>query len=162
MLASVSMLASAQSLADTQTLWAKLVMNTDNQQSYTTQGNQMVLAQDGGLYVVGQVGTTAADQEVVLTDGTTPTTVASGVAYSGNGANQAMLVMKLDASGNVVWTVNQTNGEASNNELRIAATPDGGAVVLANLRHTEGHLNDRRTITDAQGVNHEIAWDIDG
>lgn len=161
-LASASMLASAQSLADTQTLWAKLVMNTANQQSYTTQGNQMVLAQDGGLYVVGQVGTTAADQEVVLTDGTTPTTVASGVAYGGNGANQAMLIMKLDASGDVQWKVNQTNGEASNNELRIAATPDGGAVVLANLRHTEGHLNDRLTITDAQGVNHEIAWDIDG
>ena len=161
-LASASMLASAQSLADTQTLWAKLVMNTDNQQSYTTQGNQMVLAQDGGLYVVGQVGTTAADQEVVLTDGTTPTTVASGVAYSGNGANQAMLVMKLDASGNVVWKVNQTNGEASNNELRIAATPDGGAVVLANLRHTEGYLNDRVVITDAKDTNHEIAWDIDG
>ncbi len=161
-LASASMLAGAQSLADTQTLWAKLVMNTANQQSHTTQGNQMVLAQDGGLLVVGQVGTTAADQEVVLTDGTNPTTVASGVAYGGNGANQAMLVMKLNASGDVQWKVNQTNGEASNNELRIAATPDGGAVVLANLRHTEGYLSDHIAITDAKGIAHDIAWDIEG
>ena len=161
-LASASMLANAQSLADTQTLWAKIVMNSANQQAYTTQGNQMVLAQDGGLYVVGQVGTSAADQEIVFTDGTNSTTVASGVAYGGNSANQAMLIMKLDASGNVMWKINQTNGEASNNELRIAATPDGGAVALANLRHTEGYLTDRLAITDGKGVSHEIAWDING
>ena len=39
-LALASMLASAQSLADTQTLWAKLVMNTANQQSYTRDETQ--------------------------------------------------------------------------------------------------------------------------
>lgn len=160
MLASASMLASAQSLADTQTLWAKIVMNSANQQAYSTQGNQMVLAQDGGLYVVGQVGTSAADQEIVFTDGTNATTVAGGVAYGGNSTNQAMLIMKLDASGNVMWKINETNGEAANNELRIAATPDGGAVAFVNLRHTEGHLTDRIAITDAKSVNHEIAWDI--
>ena len=55
-LASASMLAGAQSLADTQTLWAKFVKNTQNEQSLTSQGNQMVLAQDGGLYAIGNIG----------------------------------------------------------------------------------------------------------
>ena len=65
-LASASMLASAQFLADnTQTLWAKFVKNTQNEQSLTSQGNQMVLSQDGGLYAIGNIGSTSAEQMTV-------------------------------------------------------------------------------------------------
>ncbi|MBR1475830.1 MAG: Ig-like domain-containing protein [Muribaculaceae bacterium] len=154
LLASTSMLAGAQSLSDTETLWAKFVSNSANQQSLTTQGNQMVLADDGDLYVVGQVGSTATDQSLTFGN----KVVASGVAYSGNSANQALLVMKLNADGDVQWSINQTNGEASNNESRIACTPDGGAVILTNVRHTEGYPNDNITLTDAAGGSYAIDW----
>jgi len=161
MLASVSMLASAQSLADTQTLWAKFVKNTQNEQSLTSQGNQMVLAQDGGLYAIGNIGSTNAEQMTVLTDGTNSVDVAQGIAYSGNSANQGLVIMKLSADGELQWTVAQTNGEAGSNENSVAATPDGGLVAFVNLRHSEGYLGDNITIVDAQGVSHAIDWTVD-
>jgi len=160
-LASASMLASAQSLADTQTLWAKFVKNTQNEQSLTSQGNQMVLAQDGGLYAIGNIGSTNAEQMTVLTDGTNSVDVAQGIAYSGNSANQGLVIMKLSADGELQWTVAQTNGEAGSNENSVAATPDGGLVAFVNLRHSEGYLGDNITIVDAQGVSHAIDWTVD-
>ena len=160
-LASASMLASAQSLADTQTLWAKFVKNTQNEQSLTSQGNQMVLAQDGGLYAIGNIGSTSAEQMTVLTDGTNSVNIAQGITYSGNSANQGLIIMKLSADGNLQWTVAQTNGEAGVNENSVAATADGGLVALVNLRHSEGYLGDNITIVDAQGVNHVIDWTVD-
>ncbi len=160
-LASASMLASAQSLGGTQTLWAKFVKNTQNEQALTSQGNQMVLAQDGGLYCIGNIGSTTAEQMTVLTDGTNATNLAQGIDYSGNGANQGLLIMKLSADGELVWTVAQTNGEAAVNENWVAATADGGLVALVNLRHTEGHLSDNITIKDAKGNNFDYEWMVE-
>ncbi len=160
-LASASMLASAQSLNGTQTLWAKFVKNTQNEQALTSQGNQMVLAQDGGLYCIGNIGSTTAEQMTVLTDGTNATNLAQGIDYSGNSANQGLLIMKLSADGELVWTVAQTNGEAAVNENWVAATADGGLVALVNLRHTEGHLGDNITIKDAKGNNFDYEWTVE-
>lgn len=160
-LASASMLASAQSLGGTQTLWAKFVKNTQNEQALTSQGNQMVLAQDGGLYCIGNIGSTTAEQMTVLTDGTNATNLAQGIDYSGNGANQGLLIMKLSADGELVWTVAQTNGEAAVNENWVAATADGGLVALVNMRHTEGHLGDNITIKDAKGNNFDYEWMVE-
>ena len=160
-LASASMLASAQSLGGTQTLWAKFVKNTQNEQALTSQGNQMVLAQDGGLYCIGNIGSTTAEQMTVLTDGTNATNLAQGIDYSGNGANQGLLIMKLSADGELVWTVAQTNGEAAVNENWVAATADGGLVALVNMRHTEGHLGDNITIKDAKGNNFDYEWTVE-
>lgn len=160
-LASASMLASAQSLGGTQTLWAKFVKNNQNEQALTSQGNQMVLAQDGGLYCIGNIGSTTAEQMTVLTDGTNATNLAQGIDYSGNGANQGLLIMKLSADGELVWTVAQTNGEAAVNENWVAATADGGLVALVNLRHTEGHLGDNITIKDAKGNNFDYEWTVE-
>ncbi|MBR1803875.1 MAG: Ig domain-containing protein [Muribaculaceae bacterium] len=156
-LASTSMLMSAQSLSDTQTLWAKFVTNSGNQQAYTTQGNWMTLGENGCLYVVGQAGSTSSDQNILFGD----EVVASGINYAGNSANQGLLMMRLDADGNVEWKLAQTNGEASNNEIRVAPTADGGAVVLANLRHTEGHLGENIVITDGVGTSHTIDWTVE-
>lgn len=158
----VSIAAMAQSsLADTQTLWAKFIKNSVDEQSLTSQGGQMVLAQDGGLYVVGQVGSTTSEQDIVLTDGTNPVTLASGINYGGNSSNQGLLFMKLDAQGNVVWKVAQTQGEINSNEDHVAATPDGGAVLLVNARHTDGFLGENIAFLDAKGVTHEIDWTVE-
>lgn len=160
-LASASMLAGAQSLADTQTLWAKFVKNTQNEQSLTSQGNQMVLAQDGGLYAIGNIGSTSAEQMTELTDGTNSVNIAQGITYSGNSANQGLVIMKLSADGELQWSVAQANGEAGANENSVAATADGGLVAFVNLRHTEGRMGENITITDAQGVSHAIDWTVD-
>ena len=150
------MLMNAQSLSDTQTLWAKFVTNSGGEQALTTQGNQTVLAQDGGLYAIGQAGSTSSDQNILFGD----EVVANGINYSGNSANQGLLMMKLDNNGNVNWKLVQTNGEAGVNENWVAATPDGGAVLLVNVRHTEGHLNEDIAITDTQGEEFTLDWTV--
>ena len=157
--AATSMAMNAEGLSDTQTRWAKQIVNSESAtvQSMTSQGSNMALANDGGLFIVGQAGSTSTDQNILFGD----EVIAQGTNYSGNSANQGLVFSKIDADGTVTWTVATTNGEAANNESWVAATPDGGAVVFTNLRHTEGYLSDRVALLDGKGVSHEIAWDID-
>ncbi|MBQ7690272.1 MAG: Ig domain-containing protein [Muribaculaceae bacterium] len=155
-LTSATMMVSAQTLGDTQTLWAKFVTNSEGTQALTTQGNQMVLSPDGGLLVLGQAGSTSSGQSIMFGNDV----VAAGIDYSGNGANQGLLLMKLTAGGDVQWTVAQRGGEAAVNENWVATTADGGAVMLANVRHTEGHLSDPIVLTDALGADHELSWTV--
>lgn len=159
LVASASLSMAAQGLSSTQTLWAKQIVNSESAsvQSMTTQGSNMALANDGGLFIVGQAGSTSTDQNILFGD----EVIAQGTNYGGNSANQGLVFSKIDADGTVTWTVATTNGEAANNESWVAATPDGGAVVFTNLRHTEGYLSDRVALLDGKGVSHEIAWDID-
>lgn len=157
LLASTAMLVYAQSLSDTQTLWAKFVSNSINAQAMTTQGNQMLLAPDGGLYVIGQAGATSTSENITFGD----EIVATGIDYSGNGANQGLLLMKLTANGDVQWTIAQTHGEVASNENWIANTSDGGVIALVNLRHSDGHLNENIAIKDGQEVEHVIEWTVE-
>ena len=156
-IASSAMMLNAQSLTETQTLWAKFVTNSEAAQSNTSQGNQMVLAQDGGLFAMGQAGSSNNGQNILFGEDQ----VATGINYGGNSANQGLLLMKLDPSGNPEWTLAQTNGEVINNENRVAATADGGAVMFVNMRHTEGHLGENIVIRDGLGMDHDIDWAID-
>lgn len=157
--AATSMAMNAEGLSDTQTRWVKQIVNSESAtvQSMTTQGSNMALANDGGLFIVGQAGSTSTDQNILFGD----EVIAQGTNYGGNSANQGLVFSKIDADGTVTWTLATTNGEAANNESWVAATPDGGAVVFTNLRHTEGYLSDRVALLDGKGVSHEIAWDID-
>ena len=157
--AATSMAMNAEGLSDTQTRWAKQIVNSESAtvQSMTTQGSNMALANDGCLFIVGQAGSTSTDQNILFGD----EVIAQGTNYGGNSANQGLVFSKIDADGTVTWTVATTNGEAANNESWVAATPDGGAVVFTNLRHTEGYLSNRVALLDGKGVSHEIDWDID-
>jgi len=160
-LASVSMLVSAQSLSDTQTLWAKFVKNTNDVQAMTSQGGNMVLAQDGGLYAIGNVGSSSADEMTVLTDGTNSVDLAQGINYDGSSANQGLLIMKLDANGDLVWKIAQTNGEVMAGENSVACTPDGGMVAFVNMRHSEGYPGENIALVDATGTEFSIDWTVE-
>lgn len=157
--ASASLSMAAQGLSSTQTLWAKQIVNSESAsvQSMTSQGSNMALADDGGLFIVGQAGSTSTDQNILFGD----EVIAQGTNYSGNSANQGLVFSKIDADGTVDWTIASTNGEVGANESYVAVTDDGGAVLFINLRHTEGHLTDRIALLDGKGVSHEIDWDID-
>ncbi|MBQ4139081.1 MAG: hypothetical protein II592_06025, partial [Muribaculaceae bacterium] len=157
-LIATAMTMNAEGLSDTQTLWAKQVTNSANLQAITSQGSNMALANDGGLFIVGNAGSTSADQTISFGSDV----IAQGTNYGGNSCNQGLILSKIGADGTVAWTLASTNGEGNTNEAYVAATDDGGAVMFVNLRHTEGHLTDRIALKDGKGVSHEIEWDING
>ena len=64
LLASTSMLAGAQSLSDTQSLWAKAITNSTA--SSTSQGSDMVLAKDGSIYITGSAGSLNANENILF------------------------------------------------------------------------------------------------
>ena len=158
LVASAAMI-SAQSLSDATTLWVKEVSNSVSASSHTTQGGSMALAADGDLLLVGQAGSTGADQDILFGDAQ----VAAGTpGYSGNSANQALVAMKISTDGDVRWALQQATGEISSNEDRIVATPDGGALIFTSMRHTDGNT-DPIVITDGAGNDHNVDWDmVDG
>ena len=160
LIASTSISMAAQGLSNTQTLWAKQIVNSESAtvQAMTTQGSNMALANDGGLFIVGQAGSTSTDQNILFGN----EVIAQGTNYGGNSANQGLVFSKIDADGSVVWTIASTNGEVGSNESYVAATNDGGAILFANMRHTEGYLTDHIVLLDGKGVSHEIEWDING
>ena len=157
-LIATAMTMNAEGLSDTKTLWAKQVTNSANLQAITSQGSNMALANDGGLFIVGNAGSTSADQTISFGSDV----IAQGTNYGGNSCNQGLILSKIGADGTVAWTLASTNGEGNTNEAYVAATDDGGAVMFVNMRHTEGHLTDRIALKDGKGVAHEIEWDING
>ena len=92
--AATSMAMNAEGLSDTQTRWAKQIVNSESAtvQSMTTQGSNMALANDGGLFIVGQAGSTSAEQNILFGD----EVIAQGTNYSGNSANQGLVFSKID------------------------------------------------------------------
>lgn len=158
-LALASMPVSAEGLADTQTVWAKQFTNSGSSttQSLTTQGGGMALTTDGDIIAVANVSATSATENILFGSDV----IAAGTDYSGNSANQGLVITKVKADGSVAWTVASTNGEVAANENRVVTTADGGAVVLTNMRHSEGHLDQRVNIKDASGQNYELAFDVD-
>ncbi len=156
--ASASMLCGAQSLEQMSVAWAKEFKNGGTGTSLTTQAGNMALDPQGNLLVCGQMGSTSADQSLLFGDAT----IGTGTNYAGNSANQGLVVAKLSADGNLIWSMQSTQGEVSSNEVQLAATADGGAVVFANMRHSEGYTDQKPALKDALGNTTEIDWTTEG
>lgn len=153
-IASTSMIASAQTtLADTQTLWAKQ-LTTSN----ATQGSQIAWAKGGGIFVIGDAGTKTASEEIKLGDDL----LGYGVDYGGNSTNCNLVLNKLDAAGNLLWTVISCGGETASNETCIAPTNDGGVVAFFKMRHTQGYETSPIKFKDATGSETTLDWSITG
>ena len=159
MLAAATVSMSAAGLADTQTLWGKLYTNSasTNTTKYTTQGDGVVLATDGTIITLNDVGSMATTESLLFGG----EEVGKGAAYSGNSVNHSLVINKISSEGTVQWSISSTAGELDNSSSVIAATPDGGAAAFLAMRHSEGNLDKRIAIKDAKGTSHEIAFDVE-
>lgn len=153
LIASSSMSLGAQSLGEVTAMWGKAITTP-----YTTQGSDIARAQDGSLYLIGGAGTKATTEEIKFGDDV----IGTGTLYTGTSSsgNQALFLSKVDTSGNPVWTVYSTNGEVSSNQLRIAATGDGGVVAGFKYRHTSDFGTTRPTFVDATGNVTTVDWTL--
>lgn len=153
-LASASLLASAQSLDETQTLWAKTFANASiSGANPTSAGYGMTHAADGSILTLGNIGSTNTEQDLQFGG----ETLGKGTAYAGNSANLTLCITKIATDGTLQWSVLSKQGEADNTQgACIVGTPDGGAVAYVNMRASEGHYDLGVTIVDAKGVEFEM------
>ena len=158
LLASATMLASAQSLSDTQTLWGKAITNSSA--SSTTQGSNMILAQDGGLYIAGSAGSVNANENILFGDDVMATGVTTYVGTSTSGSQQ-LFVSKITSAGDLQWSIYTTNGEVGSNAVYLANTSDGGVLVYGKIHHTQGAEANNLEFKTSGGNTLTYDWTID-
>lgn len=138
--------------AEATALWGKAV-----QTNYTTQGSNMTLASDGGIYAVCGAGTKATTEYVKFGNDD----IAPGTEYNGNSSsgNQIFVLQKIDKTGTSQWTVYSKNGEVINNESYVSSVSDG-VLVFFGIRHTQGFEDKTITLVDATGTETDLQWTL--
>ena len=134
------------------------------------QGIAMCLDHSGkALYYLSNVGSTVGAGESGFpkdyTDVTTTVyyggeAIATAAPYEGASYNNNLNLLKTDLDGNFVWTVYSTSGEAMSNNGGVAATPDGGVVLAATVRHTDNMRTEPLRLVDATGAVTTIDWTL--
>jgi len=156
LLASVSMIASAQS--DPTLLWAKNFSYLNNSSKDVNIGYNIDVAADGNLLVLNDCGTASTETQVLFGDDV----IGTGTDYASSSYNHGLYLVKADATtGKALWSVYTNAGECSSNQGAVVATSDGGAYVVAKMRHTINRGTDKINFVDATGANTTIDWSLD-
>ncbi len=158
LLASTSMLTGAQSLSDTQSLWAKVITNSTA--SSTSQGSDMVLAKDGSIYITGSAGSLNGNENILFGEDVIGTGVTTYVGTSTSGSQQFFLC-KVASDGTLLWSAYTTNGEVGTNSTYLASTNDGGVIAFGKIHHTQGAENSNLEFKTSTGQTLNYEWVID-
>lgn len=120
-------------------------------------GYNIAMASDGNLLVFNSCGTTTNTQEFTYGG----QVVGMGTNHGSTGYNNSMVIVKTDAqTGAPMWSVYSTTGDAAANNGMVAGTSDGGAYVVAKLRHTAGYTDVKPNFIDASGANTTLDWEL--
>lgn len=66
--------------------------------------------------------------------------------------NNDLLLIKADADGNKLWSLHSSiSGDYAQNRGKLAITPEGNIIFTAKVRHSDGILNEKMSITDGKG-----------
>ncbi len=157
LLVASTMMAGAQALSDTQTLWGNVFKNSNISGTNPTSGGYgLVSTTDGNVVTLGNVGSKSDTESLLWGD----EVIGVGTQYGGNSCNYTLNITKVNAdNGQLVWNVYSTAGEMG--ESAIAATADGGVVAFVGLRQSEGYLDNGIHILDTKGVDHEVAGAVE-
>ena len=157
LLVASTMMAGAQALSDTQTLWGNVFKNSNISGTNPTSGGYgLVSTTDGNVVTLGNVGSKSDTESLLWGD----EVIGVGTQYGGNSCNLTLNITKVNAdNGQLVWNVYSTAGEMG--ESAIAATADGGVVAFVGLRQSEGYLDNGIHILDTKGVDHEVAGAVE-
>ena len=132
--------------------WANTVSGTA---STGTINNGLAVAADGSaIYWMGS-GATKTSADVVSYNG--EAIISNPVATTRGNANNNLVIMRLDASGNKVWAVISTYGDVASGNGGISILPDGSLSFVSVMRHDEGELCSKPlVIVDADGTACEV------
>jgi hypothetical protein len=136
-------------------LWGKAVQGTQGSK-VTTQGADLQLAPDGGVYVSGGAGTKTTEDVIRFGNDViaSPETV-----YTGNGdtGTQNLFITKLTADGQPQWTVFSKNGEVMSSSAYMQVVSDGLMVVFG-IHHSKDQQTRSIQLVDAFGQETDLEW----
>lgn len=148
--AGVALAMSAQSTPTIK--WGNLI---DGPTSAGDQSTGVVVNKSGDVYWYGTYGSNDANGLDISYDGET---LFTGAHYEGTSNNGNLTILKTDTDGKKLWVVYSNSGDFANNAGGIAATSDGGCVVVSKVRHTDGYLDQNITLNDAVGGVTDVEW----
>ncbi len=154
-LAASAMMASAQ----TPTLmWANnFSWQNDGGAMLANIGYNIAMSSDGNLLAFNSCGTTTQDQQFTFGD----QVVGTGTNHGSTSYNNSMVLVKTNAqTGAPMWSIYSTSGDGAANNGMVAATSDGGAYLVAKVRHTAGQENGNINFVDAKGANTTLDWQL--
>jgi hypothetical protein len=138
-------------------LWGKAVQGTVGS-SVTSQGADIQMAPDGGIYISGGAGTKTAEDVIRFGNDViaNPETV-----YKGNsaGGNQNLFISKIAADGTPVWTIYSKNADVQSGKAKLCVVSDG-LIAAVGLHHATQCYDTDIILVDAKGTQTNLNWTI--
>lgn len=136
-------------------LWGKAVQGTLGS-SVTSQGADIQMAPDGGIYISGGAGTKTVEDVIRFGNDViaNPETVYKGNASSGT---QNLFISKIAADGTPVWTVCSKNGNIQSGSAYMQPVADG-LLVAFGIQHPTNMLTSSVAIKDALNQVTDLQW----
>ena len=132
-------------------LWGKAV-----QAAKVTGGSDFQLSADGSVYMIGNAATRTEEEFVSFGSDN----IAPGSLYRGTNANSSVamiLLSKLTADGQPLWTVYSKDADAMSNSMFVQPVSDG-VVAFIGLRHVDKGCTHSPCFIDASGRQVSLDW----
>lgn len=138
-------------------LWGKAVQGTLGSM-VTSQGADIQMAPDGGVYISGGAGTKTLEDIIRFGN---DQIAAPATEYKGNGntGTQNLFVAKVAADGTPQWTVYSKNGHVMSGSAYIQPVTDGLMVVFG-IQHPTKLLTNTVSIVDALNQVTDLQWTL--
>ena len=138
-------------------LWGKSVQGTIGS-AVTSQGADIQMAPDGGIYISGGAGTKTVEDIIRFGN---DQIAAPATPYLGNGntGTQNLFVSKVSAEGVPLWTVYSKNGQVQSSSAKLQSVSDG-LLVAFGIQHPTKMLTSTVTLVDAKGQETDLQWTL--
>lgn len=139
-------------------LWGKAVQGTLGTK-VTSQGYDMKLAPDGGVYICGGAGTKTTDDIIRFGN---EQIAAPATPFFGNGdvGNQSLFISKVAADGKVLWTVHSKNGAVLSGNSFLQPLDDG-LLAVTGIEHVSKMATKSVVIVGGDGQETDLQWVLD-
>lgn len=149
MVALAPMAAMAQAATQPVALWGKVVSAPQK----TGMGYDLAVASDGSLYSLTSAGTMTDTEEIKFGD----EVIGHGTTNSTTSGNNNLVLIKTDGNGNRLWSAYSTIGDIYSGCGWLAATSDGGVMMVVKFRHSNGR-SEKPAFVDGTGKTTELDW----
>lgn len=131
--------------------WGSLL---DGSTAAGDQATALAKSERGGLFGLFTAGTTDDARTVMLNN----SPLFTGSPYAGTSYANNFCLIRFANDGSAEWNIHTESGDFASNSGTVAATSDGGCIVMAKVRHTDGYLDLPICFISASGKSHTLDW----